>query len=142
MVKLRFHQYAWGLLGYNLAVILGGSFVRASKSGDGCGKNWPHCNGQLLPDHGPIKTFIEFSHRASTGILLALVVGLVVWAFLAHPKGHLARRGAALALCRTLVEAGIGAGLVLFGLVAHDRSVERAIVMPAHLVTTFLLLMA
>src|SRR5439155_17907244 len=46
------------------------------------------------------------------------------------------------ALSLTLVEALIGAGLVLFRLVAHDRSVYRAIVMPTHLVTTFLLLMA
>src|SRR5436309_2767298 len=142
MVRLRFHRYAWGLLAYNLAVILGGAFVRASISGDGCGNHWPNCNGALLPnlEHG-VKAVIEWSHRASTGLLLPLILGLVVWAFLAYPKGHGTRRGAVLALCLTLAEAGIGAWLVKQRLVAHDSSVRRAIVMPIHLVTTFLLLM-
>jgi hypothetical protein len=44
------------------------------------------------------------------------------------------------ALLLTLCEALIGAGLVLYRLVAHDKSVERAIAMPAHLIVTFLLL--
>jgi protoheme IX farnesyltransferase len=139
---MRFHHFAWGLLAYTLLVILGGAFVRATISGDGCGNHWPDCNGALFPQPGPIKTLIEHGHRASTGLLLPMMLSLVVWAFLAYPKGYPARASALFALALTLVEALIGAGLVRFGLVAHDRSVYRAIVMPAHLVTTFLLLMA
>jgi heme o synthase len=142
MAKLRFNQYAWGLLAYNMAVVLGGAFVRASISGDGCGNHWPDCNGQLIPHHGRIQTFIEFSHRASTGLLVALILGLVVWAFRAHPKGHPVRKAAVGALLLTFAEAMIGAWLVHFHLVAHDESVYRAIAMPIHLVTTFLLLMS
>jgi heme o synthase len=142
MARMRFHQYAWGLLAYNLVVILGGAFVRATISGDGCGSHWPDCNGTLIPHPGRIETLIEFSHRVSTGLLLPMILALVVWAFLVHPKGHPARAGALFALSLTLVEALVGAGLVLFRLVAHDRSVYRAIVMPTHLVITFLLLMA
>ena len=142
MVRFRFHQYAWGLLAYNVAVILGGAFVRATVSGDGCGSHWPDCHGQLFPQGGRLATYIEFSHRASTGILLPLVLALVVWAFRAFRKGHPARPASVYVLLFTLIEAAIGAGLVLFRLVAHDRSVERAVAMPAHLVTTFLLLMA
>jgi protoheme IX farnesyltransferase len=142
MARMRFHQYAWGLLAYNLLVILGGAFVRASMSGDGCGNHWPNCNGALLPDFGQAKTLIEFSHRASTGLLLPLILVLVVWVFRAQPKGQPARAAAVFALLLTLLEAGIGAGLVLYRLVAHDQSVSRAIVMPAHLVATFLLLMS
>jgi cytochrome c oxidase assembly protein subunit 15 len=41
-----------------------------------------------------------------------------------------------------LLEAAIGAGLVLFQLVAHDPSLARAYAMSAHLVNTFLLLAA
>ena len=142
MARLRFHQYAWGLLAYNLAVVLGGAFVRASFSGDGCGSHWPDCNGQLIPHNGPLKQFIELGHRASVGLLLPLILGLIVWAFLAHPKGHPSRKGAMFALSLTLGDALIGAWLVRFHLVAHDQSVYRAIVMPTHLVTTFLLLMS
>src|SRR5205823_5682742 len=66
----------------------------------------------------------------------------VIWSFRAFPKRHPARLGALMALGLTMVEALIGAGLVLFRLVAHDQSVYRAVVMPTHLVTTFLLLMS
>jgi heme o synthase len=142
MAGIRFHHYAWGLLAYNIAVILGGAFVRASISGDGCGSHWPTCNGQLIPHGGRVETLIEFTHRASSGLLVPLILVLLVWAFRAFPRGHPARAGAVFALSLTFVEALIGAGLVLFKLVAHDRSVPRAIVMPLHLVTTFLLLMA
>jgi len=142
MPRIRFQQYAWGLLGYNLAVILGGAFVRASISGDGCGQHWPSCNGELIPHTGRLATLIEFGHRLSTGVLLPLVIALVIWAFRAYPKGHPARGGAWAVLGFTLAEALIGAGLVLYRLVAHDQSVSRAFVMPAHLVTTFFLLMA
>src|SRR3954454_21481422 len=89
MVRARFHHYAWGLLIYVLAVILGGAFVRASISGDGCGSHWPDCNGQMIPDlaHAGAwaKTLTEWSHRASSGILVALILILVTWAFWAHP---------------------------------------------------------
>src|SRR2546428_3260033 len=115
MSRVRFHHYAWGLLAYNLAVILGGAFVRASFSGDGCGNHWPDCNGALIPHLGNTaawaKTLTEFSHRASTGALGCLIVILVVWAFWAHPKGHPARLGAVSAFSFTVVEALIGAAL-------------------------------
>src|SRR3954471_12652958 len=141
MARARFHQYAWGLLAYVLAVILGGAFVRASISGDGCGSHWPDCNGQIIPDLSNAgawtKTLTEWSHRASSGVLVALILVLVVWAFWAYPNGHPVRRSALLALSYTFVEALLGAALVHYHWVAQDRSVYRAIVMPIHLVTTF-----
>jgi protoheme IX farnesyltransferase len=142
MSRPRFHQFAWGLLAYNLAVILGGAFVRATRSGDGCGQNWPHCNGQWIPSSGRVGEMIEYAHRASSGLLLPLVVVLLIWALRAFPKRHPVRIGALCAFCLTLAEGAVGAGLVLYKLVAHDQSVSRAIVMPTHLVLTFLLLMS
>lgn len=141
MSRKRFQRYAVGLLVYNLAVILGGAFVRASLSGDGCGAHWPTCNGALIPEGG-LAAAIEYGHRLSTGILLPLVIALVVAAHRTFPAGHLARRGAWAVLGYTLAEAAVGAGLVLFRWVAHDRSVERAIAMPLHLIVTFNLLAA
>lgn len=142
MARVRFHHYAWGLLAYTVAVILGGAFVRATISGDGCGSHWPGCQGALIPAFSEQKTLIEFGHRVSSGLLLPLVIGLLVGAFRTTPRGHPARAGAVFVLLFTLVEALIGAGLVLYRLVADDTSVSRAIVMPAHLVTTFLLVMS
>src|SRR5438093_6138386 len=146
MARVRFHHYAWGLLGYVLAVILGGAFVRATISGDGCGSHWPDCNGQMIPDLAHTsawaKTLTEWSHRASSGVLVALILGLVTWAFWTHPKGHPVRFSALFALSCTFVVALIGAALVHYHWVAQDRSIHRAIAMPIHLVTTFMLLMA
>jgi heme A synthase len=135
-------RYCRLLLGYNLAVILWGAYVRASGSGAGCGGHWPLCNGEVLPRRPSAATWIEYSHRLSSGLVLALVVGLVVWAFLASPKGHPLRRGAVLSLAFTLSEAALGAGLVHFQLVAHDESLARALVISAHLLNTLLLLAA
>lgn len=142
ITNARFARFAWGLLAYSLLVILGGAFVRATVSGDGCGNHWPDCQGQLIPAFTEHKTGIEFAHRASTGILLPLVILLAVWAFRTFPRSHPARAGAVWVLGFTLFEAWIGAVLVKYGLVALDQSVQRAIVMPLHLVATFGLLMA
>lgn len=142
MPRMRFSQFAWGLLAYTVATVLGGAFVRATVSGDGCGDHWPLCKGEVMPTFAEMKTVFEFSHRVSTGILLPLTLILLVWAFRAFPKGHPTRIGSVFSLAFILVEAGIGAALVLYQYVAHDDSVNRAIVMPLHLVATFLLLMA
>jgi heme A synthase len=128
------------VLGYNLAVILWGAYVRASGSGAGCGGHWPLCNGTVMPRGRSATEWIEYSHRVSSGLVLVLAVVLVVWACRAAPRGHEVRRAAVLALVFTLSEAALGAGLVLFRLVAHDESLARALVTGGHLLNTLLLL--
>ena len=136
----RLAVYAWGVLAYNLAVILWGAYVRATGSGAGCGNHWPLCNGEAIPRSAQVETMIEFSHRLSSGLALILVVGLLVWAFRAYPKGHAVRLGAGFSMLFIITEALVGAGLVLFALVADNVSTARAIVISVHLVNTFLLL--
>lgn len=136
----RFSIYAWGVVAFNLAVILWGAYVRASGSGAGCGSHWPLCNGEVLPRSPRIETLIEFTHRLTSGMALLLIVGLVIWAFRAFPKKHPVRAGAVLSLLFILSEALIGAGLVLFELVAENASIARAMFMSVHLVNTFVLL--
>ena len=135
----RFAKYAWAVLGYNLAVILWGAYVRASGSGAGCGSHWPLCNGVVLPRSPQLETIVELTHRATSGVALLLVVGLAVWALRAFSRGSSVRRAAALSLFFMLTEAAVGAGLVLFELVAENRSIARALFMSVHLVNTFLL---
>ena len=137
----RLAAFAWAVVGFNLAVILWGAYVRATGSGAGCGSHWPLCNGEVLPQAAAGgKTFIEFAHRATSGLAFLLVVVLVIRIFRAFPKGHAARRGAVLSLVFMVLEALIGAGLVLFRLVADDASVARAVYLSLHLVNTFVLL--
>lgn len=142
MMTKRFSTYAWGVLIYNLGVILWGAYVRATGSGAGCGSHWPLCDGDVLPRSRSTETLIEFSHRASSGVALLLVAGLFFWAFRVYPKGHVVRRGAALSMLFIFTEALVGAGLVLFELVADNASSARAFSISVHLVNTFLLLAA
>jgi heme A synthase len=138
----RFAKYAWITLVYNLAVIVWGAYVRASGSGAGCGSHWPLCNGEVIPRTPTVKTLIEFSHRLSSGLALILVVVMLVWAYRAYGRNHQARVGAALAMFFMLMEAAIGAGLVLFEYVAENKSIARALWMSGHLINTFLLVAA
>ncbi|MEP7037841.1 MAG: COX15/CtaA family protein, partial [Acidobacteriota bacterium] len=59
----KFAKYAWFVLAYNILVIIWGVFLRASKSGDGCGQHWLTCKGEVVPSAPELKTVIEFSHR-------------------------------------------------------------------------------
>ena len=136
----RFAKFAWGVLVYNIGVILWGAFVRATGSGAGCGSHWPLCNGVVVPRSVQIETIIEFTHRLTSGVALLLVIGLLFWAFRAYPQGHIVRLGASLSLFFIITEALVGAGLVLFEWVAHDVSAGRVISMGVHLVNTFILL--
>jgi heme A synthase len=83
---------------------------------------------------------IEFTHRATSGAALLLVVALALWVFRDRRRGHASRRAAGAAVFFILTEAAVGAGLVLFRLVAENESVARALFMAGHLANTFLLL--
>jgi len=135
-------RYAWAVLAYNLLVVLWGAYVRASGSGAGCGSHWPLCNGETIPRVPQIATIIEFTHRLTSGLALISVVILLIWAFRKFEKGSLVRKGAVLSIVFMLLEAAIGAGLVLFEYVAENKSIARALFMSVHLVNTFLLLAA
>src|SRR5689334_1454626 len=136
----RFAIYAWGVLALNLLVILWGAYVRATGSGAGCGAHWPLCNGEVIPRAPQAEMLVEFTHRLSSGVALLTVAGLLVWALRIYPRGHVARRGAQLAMLFMVSEALVGAGLVLFKLVADNDSLYRAVAIVVHLANTFLLL--
>jgi heme A synthase len=136
----RFARFAWGLLSCDVAVVAWGAYVRATGSGAGCGRHWPLCNGDIVPRAPRIETLIELSHRMSSGAVLLLTAALVVWSRRILPPGHLVRRAAAATAGFMVAEALIGAGLVLFELVAHDASAKRGLSVSLHLANTFLLL--
>jgi cytochrome c oxidase assembly protein subunit 15 len=136
----RFARYGWGVLAFNLLVILWGAYVRASGSGAGCGAHWPLCNGVVIPRAPATATLIELTHRATSGLALLMVVLLLVWARRVLSRGTPARRAAQVAMLLMLTEALVGAGLVLFEMVAHNESIARAYWLAAHLLNTFLLI--
>ena len=137
-----FRRAAWAVLAYNVFIVVWGAFVRASGSGNGCGDHWPACNGAVIPPSPTLQTIIEFTHRVSSGVSLVAVAGLCFWAFRAFPRAHPVRRAASLSMFFLIVEALLGAGLVLLKYVGADQSIGRAFYLAAHLANTLLLLAA
>ena len=137
-----FVRYAWVALSMTVLVIIWGAVVRATGSGAGCGSHWPLCNGDVVPLAPTASTIIEFVHRVTSGLVLVLAVGLVVMARRTFPAGHLARRWAWISLLFMVIEAAIGAGIVLLKLVEGNTSALRAGYVGGHLVNTLLLVAA
>ena len=128
-----------GTIVLNLIVILLGATVRATGSGAGCGRSWPSCQGQLVPALEGA-TAIEFAHRAVSGLALVVVAWMIVRIFRESARGALVRRGAVAVGVSIVIEALIGMVIVLAEWVADDASIARAISVPIHLVSTFVLL--
>lgn len=136
----NFAKFAWFALGYNILVILWGVFLRASKSGDGCGMHWLTCHGEVIPSAPELKTIIEFSHRVTSGIAFFVVLALVIWAFRKFPKGEKIRKLAFASFIFIITEALVGAGLVLTGNTAGADTPWRPFWAAGHLINTFILL--
>jgi len=135
-----FRWYAWGVVAFVLLVILWGALVRATGSGAGCGGNWPLCNGVVIPASPQTATLIEYTHRVTSGLLLVAVAGLCLWAFRLFPRGHRTRHLAVLSALFLVLEALLGAGLVLFNYVTPDASLGRVLYLSAHFLNTQVLL--
>ena len=133
-------RFAWLVLAYNVAVIGWGAYVRATGSGAGCGNHWPLCNGDVLPREPSLATIIEFSHRLTSGLALLAIAVLVFWTFRSSRRGDPARAAATMSGLFIVSEAAVGAGLVLFQLVADNATMARAMFVAVHLLNTFLLL--
>ena len=130
---------AWTTLSVNVIVILQGAIVRATGSGAGCGRDWPRCQGEILPlEHG-LATWIEFSHRALSGVALLMGIWLLVKAIRLRSDlpGFLPFATASAVFL--LFEALIGAATVLTGLTGDNVSVARGLLVAFHLLNSMLL---
>ena len=136
----RLAKFAWATLAFNISVVVFGAYVRATGSGAGCGRSWPTCAGQLIPEITDSARQIEFTHRAMSGLALVAVAVLLVSVYRSTSKGHPARKAVLWSTVTIIGEALIGAMIVLAEWVADDASVARAVAVPLHLGNTFLLL--
>jgi len=141
----RFAKYAWFVLAYNIVVILWGVFLRASKSGDGCGQHWVTCHGEFIPSAPELKTIIEFSHRVTSSIAGLLLIVLLIWAirrwYVSRSNQNRYAMVAAIgSFIFVVIEGLLGRSLVLTGNTAMTLTPERPFWMAGHLVNTFILL--
>ena len=95
-----------------LLIVVGG-IVRVTGSGDGCGSSggWPLCNGSLLPALRTT-TLIEFSHRWVTTLATALIVALVLAAWLTQRRHRRLVVGSTIAGVLLLIQIALGAIVV------------------------------
>lgn len=98
-----------------LLILLGGALVTKTDSGMGCGRHWPGCNGQLIPDVITAEVLIEFSHRLVTGAVGILIVALAVWAWKALGHVRETKFLSAMAVFFLVAQALIGAAQVKWG---------------------------
>ncbi|KGR73773.1 COX15/CtaA family protein [Ureibacillus sinduriensis] len=98
-----------------LLILLGGALVTKTESGLGCGRNWPDCNGSLIPKEITTEVLIEFSHRLVTGSVSILVLALVIWTWRKLGSVREVKFLGSMAIFFLIAQALIGAAQVLWG---------------------------
>ena len=136
----KFAKFTWFVLVYNIIVVVWGVFLRASKSGDGCGKYWFTCHNEVIPTAPELKTIIEFAHRLMSGLDFLIVLGLMIWVLSKFAKGNQIRKFAVVSFLFIVTEAAIGGVLVLSGNTAEANTTARPFLAIAHLLNTFILI--
>lgn len=123
---------------FTLLVIVWGAWVRISHSGDGCGESWPLCAGEFIPSTGQKKTWIEYAHRLMSG---SYGIWVIILFFYTRAKIQSVRlkQWTSILLVLMIIEALLGAKLVLFKLVGTNDSVMRVVAMALHQINSLLL---
>lgn len=138
--RRKFRTLAWSVLAFNVVVVLGGAIVRATGSGDGCGASWPLCTDRIFPSNPGLETVIEYSHRVTSALAVLGVVVMFVFAVRLYEKGGRVRKAATASLALLLFESVLGALLIIFSWVDQDASIGRMVVVPIHLLNTYILI--
>lgn len=106
-----------------------GGLVRATKSGLGCGTDWPHCSGRLVPAMESRAMMLEFSHRAAAAAVVLLLGTLAVLAWRRRHRSRTAFVGALTAFALVVGQALLGAVVVKLELEATSVVLHLATAM-------------
>lgn len=115
-----------------IVLIAIGGLVRATKSGLGCGTDWPDCGGKLVPALESRAEIIEFSHRFTAAIVGFLILALAIVAVRRLRDERRIKVASIAALILVVFQALLGAAVV-------KAELERLVVV-AHLVMAMSLL--
>jgi cytochrome c oxidase assembly protein subunit 15 len=94
-------------------VLLMGATVTNTGSSEGCGKSWPLCHGEFIPEYA-FETMVEYSHRLVTGVEGLLIVGLSVTAFPLRRRYPELKALIPLTLFTLVLQSGMGAWAVIY----------------------------
>jgi cytochrome c oxidase assembly protein subunit 15 len=95
------------------AVLVMGAAVTNTGSEQGCGRSWPLCHGQLIPQMA-VSTAIEFSHRAVVGVESVLIIALAIAAAYLYWNRLEIKVLAPLMVAFLFLQAGLGAWAVMY----------------------------
>lgn len=113
-----------------LVLIAMGGAVRATDSGLAC-PDWPACYGRWVPP-ADVNQWLEHSHRLWAGVVGLMIAALLVWGWRHRRREPRLWRLSAVALVLVLVQAALGAAVVLFhlraGLVTSHLGMSLVIV--------------
>ena len=94
-------------------VLIMGAAVTNTGSAEGCGRSWPLCHGQFIPEFA-FTTAVEFGHRAVTGVVGLLVAALAIGAWARWRQRREIAVLAPLMLGFLVLQSGLGAWAVLY----------------------------
>lgn len=94
-------------------VLIMGSTVTDTGSGEGCGRSWPLCHGEFVPEYA-VETAIEYSHRAVTGVEGILIVAMGLGTLALHRGRREVKILVGLMVGTLLLQAGMGASAVMY----------------------------
>lgn len=97
-----------------LLILLGGALVTKTDSGMGCGRSWPLCEGQLIPEKITSELVIELAHRVVSGTVGIMVLTLSIWSW--KKIGHIRETKflSGLSFSFLMLQALIGAAAVIW----------------------------
>lgn len=127
-----FRRLTFASLVATIVLVAIGGLVRATKSGLGCGTDWPDCGGRLVPSLETRAEIIEFSHRFVAMIVGLLILALAIVAIRRLRDDRRVRIASVAALGLVIFQALLGAAVV-------KAELERLVVV-AHLVAAMSLL--
>ena len=93
-------------------VLVMGATVTNTGSEHGCGRSWPLCHGQFIPQMA-LSTMIEFSHRAVVGVESVLVLAAAAGVLVFYRSYREMRLLAPLMVLFLFLQAGLGAWAVM-----------------------------
>jgi cytochrome c oxidase assembly protein subunit 15 len=94
-------------------VLLMGATVTNTGSSEGCGKSWPLCHGEFIPEYA-FETMVEYSHRLVTGVEGLLILGMTVTAFPLRRRYPELKALIPLTLFTLVLQSGMGAWAVKY----------------------------
>ncbi|WP_416148277.1 COX15/CtaA family protein [Salipaludibacillus sp. HK11] len=113
MKKLKIYSIITTI--FVLFVLLQGSIVTKTGSGQGCGSTWPLCFGDVIPYNPTTETIIEYTHRLISSVAGILVLILSYWSWRKLNFIKEIKFFAILASAAIIIQGLMGAGQVVFG---------------------------